>query len=139
MDSLNISSCPSQEECVQVTREGEYSQAMRAECHAFIEALRRLHGEEPEGARLYMKSNSHDFGTYHEVECKFDPDIPAAVDYAFKCESESPQTWDEVGMTCPWTRQGHNYKPKFYTNDAPSPNFPQPETWGKWSKGKVNP
>ncbi len=131
-DSLTIGSCPTSEPCVQVGRDNNYGRAQREECRAFIEALRRLYGEEPEGARLRVASHPHDFGTYYEVECKFDPDVKLAVEYAFKLEAESPETWDEVGMICPWVRVNGTY-----SIAGESTNSPKPETWGRWKNGQV--
>jgi hypothetical protein len=68
---------------------------------AYIEAIRKKLGNEPEGARLAVKSFQHDFGTYQEVVCSFDTEIEGAIEYAYKCESDSPATWGEVGMVSP--------------------------------------
>jgi hypothetical protein len=77
----------------------DYYDRARKECLAYIGLLRRTVGEEPGGASLRVKSNPHDFGSYLSVVCYFDPDVAAAVDYAFRCESASPQAWDEVART----------------------------------------
>ena len=94
-DYIEIGSAPAEEECVQVNKEGNYHKAMREECLRFIELLRRTFGPEPEGARLSVKSNPHDFGTYYEVVCYFEERDEAARKYAFRCESETPATWDQ--------------------------------------------
>lgn len=94
-DSMYIGSTPCGEDCEQVGP--NYRPAMaRAECQAFIRQLRRAFGEEPEGARLYVKSNPHDFGTYLSVECQYDDSRPEAVEYAFKCEGYTVEHWDEM-------------------------------------------
>ena len=87
MDSLSIGSAPHGEDCVQVDSSGDYVSAMRAECARYRELLRKVYGEEPEGARLVIKGNPHDFGTYYEVECKYDENNESAVEYAFKVEN----------------------------------------------------
>ena len=92
-DVLAIGSSPCDEDCAQVGSEGYYERA-QAECRRFIELLRRTFGPEPEGAELFIKANLHDFGTYYEVACRFDPDAEAAVDYALKCEGDAPPTWE---------------------------------------------
>ena len=53
-----------------------------------------LIGEEPEGTRLTIKANPHDFGTYYEVVCYFDDEDEEAARYAFRCEAEAPDEWD---------------------------------------------
>jgi len=100
MDYLEIGPNPFEENCVQVGEE-DYCRKARIECLHYIEALRKKLGEEPYAAFLTIKRNSHDFGTYYEVICKYDDEVQEAVDYALKCESEGPATWAEVGMTAP--------------------------------------
>ena len=92
-DCLDLGSSPSHEDCAQVGRD-DYYELARRECRAYIGQLRRLLGDEPEGARLSVKSNPHDFGTYLSVVVFFDGDNPAALDYAYRCETGA-ESWDE--------------------------------------------
>jgi hypothetical protein len=92
MDYLTIGCSPAAEECAQVGRE-DYHWRSAAECRALVNQLRRVHGEEPPGARLGVKSFPHDFGSYREVVCHFDPENEAAVNYAYACET-LPEEWD---------------------------------------------
>lgn len=95
-DYLEIGGNPPSEDLLYDVSSPE--QAQRSECRAYITALRRKLGPEPEGAELFVKGNRHDFGTYYEVVCKYDPDNEVSANYAFACESDGPQTWEEVGM-----------------------------------------
>ncbi len=92
-DYMELGSAPSDEDCVNVTREGGYLPAMREECLRFIDLIRKKLGPEPEGARLYVKSNPHDFGTYLEVACGYYDDDEEARRYAYRCERYAPRTW----------------------------------------------
>lgn len=94
-DYLDIGSTPWQEECAQVGTEGYWERA-RAECRRYIEAIKRKFGPEPQGARLAVKSNPHDFGDYLSVVCWFDEANEEARRYAFLCESDGPATWDDA-------------------------------------------
>lgn len=94
-DCLDLGSSPSHEDCAQVGRDGYYERARR-ECRAYICQLRRMFGDEPDGARLAIKSNPHDFGSYLSVVCHFDGDNRAAAEYAYRCEGQGPQEWDEA-------------------------------------------
>jgi hypothetical protein len=94
MDSLELASAPVGEECAQLGSDGYYERAKK-ECNAFIRQLRREFGNEPVGARLYIKSNPHDFGNYYEVACKFDENCQEATEYAFDLEARLPENWDE--------------------------------------------
>lgn len=91
-DCLEIGPTPSEEECVQLG-DDDYVRRAEAECDRFIALIRKSVGPEPLGARLYIKRNLHDFGLYFEVAVKFDPAIPKAVEYAFRCEREAPSRW----------------------------------------------
>jgi hypothetical protein len=53
-----------------------------------------MFGDEPDGARLSVKSHPHYFGSYLTVVCHFDPNDKAAADYANKSESGGPEEWD---------------------------------------------
>jgi len=92
-DYIDIGPTPVDESCEQLGPNYNPARA-KAECRAYINQLRRVYGEEPEGARLRITSNPHDFGTYHEVVCNFDDEYPASVEYAFKLE-EGCENWDE--------------------------------------------
>ena len=94
-DYMDIGSVPASEDCAQLGTEDCRSKA-RAECNRFIELLRRTIGEEPEGASLAIKNNSHDFGSYLSVVCYFDDENEEACRYAYRCESEAPQEWDDA-------------------------------------------
>ncbi|MEZ6142950.1 MAG: hypothetical protein R3B84_20490 [Zavarzinella sp.] len=99
-DYLPVGPAPAEETCVAVG-ERDYSKKARTECQQYIQAIRAKLGQEPEGARLGIKSFTHDFGSYFEVVCYFEAENPKAVEYAYRCEGEAPTTWEEVGMTAP--------------------------------------
>jgi hypothetical protein len=77
----------------------------RKECQRFINQIRNHYGSEPVGARLYIKSNPHDFGSYLSVECEFawdpsgipDEEWTPSQEYAFAIEGDDKgvlQNWD---------------------------------------------
>ena len=84
----------------------DYREKALAECRRFIQLLRLKFGPEPRGAWLTTKWFPHDFGEYVEVVCYFTPELEASVEYARRCEAETPATWAEepastAGKTCP--------------------------------------
>ena len=91
-DYLNIGSSPPEEDCCMVGS-CNYAYNAKKECLRYIDCLRKFVGVEPFGAELKVKSFPHDFGTYYEVVCYFDDDIPESLEYALKCEGEGPMTW----------------------------------------------
>ena len=93
-EDLYIGSAPAGEDCAQLGTEG-YSERAWRECRALIGQLRRAFGPEPPGVRLYVRHNPHDFGTYLSVNAEFDSEDQAGVTYAFRLESELPESWDD--------------------------------------------
>jgi hypothetical protein len=94
-DYVDIGPVPAGEECEQLGPNYDSKKARR-ECQAFIRQIIRQIGLQPTGARLAIKANQHDYGTYHEVVCYYHEDYPDSVDYAFRCESEMPEHWDDI-------------------------------------------
>jgi hypothetical protein len=93
-DYFTLGPTPTDEACAQVGEE-DYADRARAECTRFIALLRHTFGPEPDGARLATKWFDHDFGAYCEVVVWFDTDIPESVDYAHRCDDETPATWEQ--------------------------------------------
>lgn len=93
MDYVELGSAPADEECAQVGEDG-YREKALAQCDAYMKLIMRHLGVPPLGARLATKSFNHDYGTYYEVVCYFQDGNEAAFDYAFRCESEAPRTWE---------------------------------------------
>ncbi|WP_050028949.1 hypothetical protein [Verrucomicrobium sp. BvORR034] len=96
-DYTVIGSTPCDEDCQQVGAPDYDRAAAIAECKRFRDLIREHCGEEPEGARLIIKGETHEFGTYHEVHCVFNDNIDLAVDYAFHVETHAPAKWDGSG------------------------------------------
>lgn len=93
MDYYEIGPVPTEENCAQAGTEGFGTQALK-ECRAYINQLRRVVGEEPDGAELRIKSNPHGFRTCYEVACYYEIGNPEAEAYAFRCDEEAPSHWD---------------------------------------------
>lgn len=106
-DYIYIGGTPSDEPCAQTGRTAAAGYWNRVECLYYITALRKKYGEEPEGASLRTKAEHHDFGTYYEVICTYDPENEAAVKYALACEN-GLETWAEVSMTAPVLYDEHS-------------------------------
>lgn len=93
-DSLYLGSTPYGEDCAQVGQEGFMKRA-RAEARAYIGQLERTFGKPPEGCSLVIRICPHDFGAYPVVEAVFCPELKHAVDYAYRCENNQPELWDD--------------------------------------------
>jgi hypothetical protein len=89
---IDIGATPANENCEQLGPNYDATRA-RLECNTFIGQIRREFGPEPGTARLSVKSNPHDFGSYLEVVCYYNDTDETGMDYAFKCESSAPD-WD---------------------------------------------
>lgn len=92
-DYIYIGETPAEENCEQVGDNYNPSRA-RAECKAFINQIRREFGPEPQGARLRIKTENHDFGSYLSVICQYACDNQTAADYAYQVECPAPR-WDD--------------------------------------------
>lgn len=106
-DWIDLGATPPGESCAQLGTP-DYHDRARRECRAYIARLRRAMGPEPPGARLALKANPHDFGTYLSVVCHYETGDEQATDYAFRCEAEGPEAWDdqaraELGLSLPST------------------------------------
>jgi hypothetical protein len=97
-DYIEIGSSPTDEACAQLGTDPDFHWKNRIECEVFRKQLRRVFGEEPEGANLSIKCFQHDFGRYCEVVCYFDDKIPESEDYAFKLEGDTPERWDSEAI-----------------------------------------
>ena len=93
-DTVEIGSSPYEEDCAQVGTD-DYEDRAKKECRAFINQIIRTLGSPPEGCRLFIKSNIHDFGIYYEVAAKFDVNVYEAMSYAYNVEGSCPAKWDD--------------------------------------------
>jgi hypothetical protein len=95
-DYLDLSPTPVGEPCALVEPTGDYLQRMKAECRAFAHQLERTFPQAIEaGCSFRIKSNPHDFGSYLEVQVRFDDDDEHQTHWAFMIENELPETWDD--------------------------------------------
>lgn len=85
---------PPMETCAQVGSEDYFAHA-RLEAQIFIRQIRRTLGPEPPGARMRIKASPHDFGSYLTVTVDFDPNDPVTVAYAWRCDEQMPEEWDD--------------------------------------------
>ena len=92
-DYIEIGPSPAGEDCAQIGDDGS-TQQNRRECQAFLHQIRRQFGPEPDGARLSIGANQHDFGTYYEVRCHYDTADEVSADYAYGCE-DAAEHWDD--------------------------------------------
>lgn len=96
--TVELAATPVDEPCAQVG-DPDYGEKARRECRAYVAQLKRIvtaAGKEvPPGARIVVKTNAHDYGTYHEVAVRFCEDDEEACDFAFWLENNQPATWDD--------------------------------------------
>lgn len=94
---MDLACVPYDEPCAQIDNPDYQDKAVK-ECQSYIRQLKRVFGEPPDGARLKLRYNPHDLGTYLSVVCEYSRMMPDAVAYAFKCEAEGPAKWDAEAM-----------------------------------------
>jgi len=89
---LEFETSPTNETCVQVSKDTDYMPAMRQEAKRMLELLEVRFPEAPG----YFTANKcyHDFGTYLEIRYHFDDD-DKSWEYANFIESNWPLTWSD--------------------------------------------
>ena len=106
-EELGLGPVPCDESCEQIGDNYDYQKAI-AENKRYIEVIRQKCGTEPYGARLKVKRMDHEFGMYTEVVVEFQESVEEAVEYAYRCEGNMPQTWDDVTPIVPKEKVTHD-------------------------------
>jgi hypothetical protein len=91
---------PVEEDCAQIGSKSYDGEALnRLECEAYLVALERKYGDPPNGCRLLVKYQEHDFGGYYEVILHYNGSEEATA-YCQQVEA-GLSTWREAGMQAP--------------------------------------
>jgi len=147
-DELTLGSTPSGEQCAQVGSPNyDVFKLSRIEIRAFINQLKRLFPNIPDGVMYKIKSNPHDFGTYYEAAIKFKEDDKAAVEYVYNVDENAPEFWDDIakqelenqGYFAELAKDKKDKKPNKNDNDTLLLDKDKPPYWdtkSKFSKGK---
>jgi len=96
-DFIELDTTPCDEPCFQIGSDDYYKQT-RIEAKVFIEQLIRIFGEGTENNYFSIKSNPHDFGTYHSLAVYYNDNDEESVDYAYNIEGNTPEKWDEEAI-----------------------------------------
>lgn len=98
-ESLNLSPTPTDEDCAQVGSP-DYIKQSRVELAAFREQLYRLLKKQFPTVlvTIVRVSHPHDFGTYHDLEVKYDPHDQESVGQAFWLDENLPENWDQEAL-----------------------------------------
>ena len=103
-ETLSIGATPYGEDCAQVgSTDYDYATRARVECKAFMQQIAK-HYPEPDNGYLKIKANSHDFGTYYEVNAVYDMDDNEAYVWALSVER------DEKGVLEFWEPEFNPHK-----------------------------
>lgn len=98
--SYSLGSTPGDETCAQTGVTANWVMLQHLECKVYRAALIARFGEPPEGSRLAIKTSSHDFGSYAEVEIRFDSNDAEHIAYFERIEA-GLGTWLEANFTAP--------------------------------------
>lgn len=117
-DVLTIGPTPSDEDCVQVGTD-LYGELNPLEIRAYAQQIERMFPNRPENVMFKRNSESHDFGTYHELGLKWDTNDEAATEWVFNVENNSPSNWDEQARAF---LQSYNYFEKLAQSKSKKEN-----------------
>ena len=98
--TLSIGTAPADEACAQTGVTEDWTELQKLEAATYRAALIAVHGPLPDGVTLPVMTYGHDFGSYVELEVRFDPDDPIAADYAERLDN-GLATWLDAGFTAP--------------------------------------
>lgn len=99
-EQIQLGVVPIDEPCAQVGTP-DYASRARLECAVFKDQILRTYPlpiAAAGRAGLRFTANPHDFGTYYELAVEFDPECPAAVDWAFLIDAGMPERWDAESL-----------------------------------------
>ena len=95
---MSLGSSPCGEDCAQVGSPN-YSTVALYEMEIYKKQLNRNFPEaESKGCRFKIKWNSHDFGTYGEVNVYWNTDNEVADEYVYEIEKNLPEYWDDESI-----------------------------------------
>ena len=81
------------EDVAQIGTPDYYQRAIR-ECNAYRRQLMREFGQPPDGSKLMVKSNPHDFGDYYTVQLAIYEDQDQGLLWGMSIENHLPAYWD---------------------------------------------
>ncbi|KZB93523.1 hypothetical protein AVM11_11660 [Sphingomonas melonis TY] len=98
---IDIGGAPAEEECAQLGQTIDFEAANLAEVTAYKLAIIARHGLPPEGCKLIVHNNRHDFGLYRTLALRVDDEESEAVDAYAEAVEPGLETWIEAGFTAP--------------------------------------
>jgi hypothetical protein len=97
---FTIGTAPAEEACAQTGVTEDWLALQQLECVTYRAALIAVPGPLPVGLAMPVMTCGHDFGSYAELEVRFDPTDPLAAAYAVSVE-DGLASWMEGGFTAP--------------------------------------
>ncbi len=100
---ISLGSSPYEEDCAQIGRQGYETRAL-AECNAYLHQMERIARAAGftlpnEKVELVIQPNAHDFGTYYEVNVRYDGDDEEVSRLVIFLDSNNPTSWDAEART----------------------------------------
>jgi len=103
---IDIGGAPANEECAQLGQTIEFEAANTLEVMTYKLAIIARHGMPPDGCKLIVHNNRHDFGCYRTLALRVEDEGSEAVDAYAKAVEEGLGSWIEAGFTPPVTYAG---------------------------------
>lgn len=103
---IDIGGAPANEECAQLGQTIDFEAANLAEVTAYKLAIIARYGMPPDGCKLIVHNNRHDFGVYRTLALRVEDQESEAVDAYAEAVEPGLGSWIEAGFTAPVTYTG---------------------------------
>ncbi len=103
---IDLGGAPANEDCAQLGQTADFDELNTLEVMTYKLAIIARHGLPPEGCKLVIHNNRHDFGCYRTLALRIADEESEAVEAYAEAVEEGLGTWIEGGFTAPVTYVG---------------------------------
>lgn len=105
---IDLGGAPANEDCAQLGQSPDFDTLNTLEVMAYKLAIIARHGMPPEGCKLTVHNNLHDFGCYRTLALRVEDEESEAVGAYAEAVEEGLGSWIEAGFTAPVDYSGRS-------------------------------
>lgn len=98
---IDLGGAPANEDCAQLGQTPDFETLNTLEVMTYKLAIIARHGMPPEGCKLVVHNNRHDFGCYRTLALRVEDEDSEAVEAYAEAVEEGLGSWIEAGFTAP--------------------------------------